>query len=68
MKKFLKEWWGVLVPLVALIVILGFNYDPLGDFMERRYGASGGTWAINVILVAAIVYSLFRDRRKKGSE
>ena len=65
MKKFLKEWWSVLVPLVALIVILSFDYDPLGDFMERSYGASGGTWAINIILVAAIVYAFFRERRRR---
>jgi hypothetical protein len=67
MKKFLMEWWGVLVPLVALIVILGFNYDPVGDFVERRYGASGGTWAINIILVAAIVYAFLRDKKKRGT-
>lgn len=54
--------WMWLVLLLALVLGL-VNFDPVGNVVVRVFGQGSKQWVINIILIAAIVYSVFRSKK-----
>ena len=55
-----KPWMWVAL-LVALLLVV-FNLDPFGNGLERIFGQGVDRWAINIMLVALIVYTLAKKK------
>lgn len=55
-----KPW--MLVVLVVAVLLLVFNFDPVGDILEKTFGQGADRWAINIVLVALIVYTFIKKK------
>ena len=55
--------WMWLVLLLVLVITL-FNFDPLGVVVVRLFGEGSRQWAINLIIIAAIIFVIVRGQKK----
>jgi len=55
-----KPWMLVALAVAALLLI--FNFDPVGDTLEKAFGQGAHKWAINIVLVALIVYTFIKKK------
>jgi len=55
-----KPW--MLVALAVAVLLLVFNFDPVGDTLEKAFGQGADKWAINIVLVALIVYTFIKKK------
>jgi hypothetical protein len=55
--------WVLVLCLIALSLVV-FNYDPIGDVLNKTFGKGADKWAVNIVIVALIIGTFFR--RKKG--
>ena len=63
-KSFKMTWWMWVCVSIAILVLV-FNFNPVGDVLEKAFGKGADKWAINIILVALIIYSYFVGVKKK---
>jgi ABC-type dipeptide/oligopeptide/nickel transport system permease subunit len=56
----LKPWMWVAL-LVALLLVV-FNFDPIGDGLEKIFGQGTDRWAINIVLIAIIIYAFVKKK------
>ncbi|MEK7158675.1 MAG: hypothetical protein AAB733_03845 [Patescibacteria group bacterium] len=55
-----KPWMLMSVALGAALLI--FNMDPIGDMLENNFGQGADMWAINIITISAIIYTLVKRK------
>ena len=55
-----KPWMWVVLPVALLLVV--FNFDPVGDGLKRIFGHGADRWAINIVLIALIVYAFVKKK------
>lgn len=48
---------------VLLCVLFLFNLDPVGDAAVQWFGRGADVWAMNIVLIAAIVYAILMEDR-----
>jgi len=63
-EPFKMTWW-MWVCLSIAILLLVFNFDPVGDMLENAFGKGADKWAINIIVIALIIYTFFVGAKKK---
>ncbi len=63
-KKLSKLWWVWLLLAVGILLTI-FNFDPIGDGLEKVFGKGADKWAINIILIGMIIYVTFFSKKKK---
>ncbi len=56
-----KPWMWVL--LIAVFLLAVTNLDPVGNAIERAFGEGADRWAINFIILAALVIAFLRGKR-----
>jgi hypothetical protein len=47
--------------LVALLLVV-FNFDPIGDGLEKIFGKGADRWTINIALIALIIYTFVKRK------
>ncbi len=63
-KKLPTLWWVWLLLAIGLLFTI-FNFDPIGDGLERAFGKGADKWAINLIIIGMIIYVSFFSKKKK---
>lgn len=63
-KPFKMKVW-IWVSLVTAILLLFFNFDPVGNMLNNAFGKEADKWAINIVVVAFIIYIVFDEINKK---
>ena len=58
-----KAWMWACLIIAALLLV--FNFDPVGDVLENAFGKGADKWAINIVVIAFIIYTFFVGTRKK---
>lgn len=56
----IKLWMLISMAVAALLLV--FNFDPIGGGLEKAFGQGADKWAINIILVALVVYSFIKKK------
>ena len=59
----MKPWMWVLLLIAALLLI--FNFDPVGQMLNNAFGNGADKWAINIVVIALIIYSFVVGTKKK---
>jgi len=60
-KLFVFKPW-MLVAFAVAVLLLVFNFDPIGDTLEKIFGQGADKWTINIVLVALIVYTFAKKK------
>jgi len=55
-----KPWMWVAL-LVAILLVV-FNFDPVGNGLEKIFGKGADRWAINIVLIALIAYTFIKKK------
>jgi len=55
-----KPWMWVALLVVFLLIV--FNFDPVGDGLEKIFGKGADRWAINITLIALIIYTFIKKK------
>ena len=58
-KRF-KSW--MLVTFLVALLLVGFNFDPVGDGLEKIFGRGADKWAINIVITALIIYTFVKKK------
>lgn len=61
MEKVTFKPWVWVVVLVGLLLIV-FNVDPIGDGLKKVFGQGADRWAINIMLIALIIYAFVKKK------
>ena len=62
-QRIMKPWmWAFLIMAIMLVI---FNFDPVGDFLTKRFGKNAEHWAVNISLIILIIYSFLAERKNK---
>ena len=59
----MKLWMWVLLLIAALL--LAFNFDPVGKMLNNAFGNGADKWAVNIMIIALIIYSFIAGAKKK---
>ncbi len=54
--------WMLLAFIFLAVFLVVFNFDPVGDGLQKIFGKGADGRAINIILTALIIYSLVRKK------
>ncbi|HOR57691.1 MAG TPA: hypothetical protein PLV82_03400 [bacterium] len=57
-----KPWMWISLIVAALFLV--FNFDPVGDGLEKIFGKGADKWAINITLIGMIIYFTFFGKKK----
>jgi ABC-type dipeptide/oligopeptide/nickel transport system permease subunit len=60
-KPFEFKPWMLVAPTIALLLIV-FNFDPVGDGLEKMFGHGADKWTINIVLIALIIYTFVKKK------
>ena len=55
-----KPWMWIC--LLVTVLLLVFNFDPVGDGLEKLFGKDADKWATNILLVSLIVYTFVKKK------
>ena len=63
MKKHFKfNPWIISTLMLVALLLLAFNYDPVGDMLKQNLGQNADRWAINIFLGGVIVYLFIKKK------
>jgi len=60
-KPFVFKPW-MLISFAVAVLLLVFNFDPIGDTLKNIFGQGADKWAINIVLIALIVYTFIKKK------
>ncbi|MFH1566253.1 MAG: hypothetical protein ABIB98_03605 [bacterium] len=60
-KPFEFKPWMWVVLLVAILLVV-FNFDPVGNGLVKIFGKGAYRWATNIVLIALIAYTFIKKR------
>jgi len=55
-----KPWMWIAL-LVAFLLIV-FNFDPVGDVLEKVFGQGADKWATNILLIILVIYVFIKKK------
>lgn len=60
-KPFQTRLW-MWICLLATVLLLVFNFDPVGDGLEKLFGKDVDRWATNILLISLIIYAFAKKK------
>ena len=52
----------MLVALLVAILLVVFNFDPVGNGLEKIFGKGADRWAICIVPIALIAYTFIKKK------
>lgn len=62
----IKPWMWI--SMLVVVVLLVTNFDPIGYALEKVFGRNVDSWAINLVLVCALIYCTFFMRNSSNKK
>jgi len=61
-KPFEFKPWMLVTLIIACLLLLVFNFDPVGDSWRKIFGPGTEKWAVNIVLVPLIIYTFIKKK------